>query len=123
VYEAMDRATGMPVAVKVLRSDDRGVLRQRFFREAEVLEQLAHPAIVRYIAHGTTDWGNHPYLVMEWLAGMTLAQRVKVEVLSVHDAMRVASRLASALACVHEQDVVHRDVKPANIVLELDRLD
>ena len=65
VYAARDRLTGEPVAVKVLvgqRSPDR------FVREANVLAELAHPGIVRYVAHGLATCGQH-YLGMEWLEG------------------------------------------------------
>src|SRR6185436_19171092 len=71
VFEAIDREGGARVAVKLLaRLADRA----RFAAEVEVLERLAHPAIVRYIRHGVTRDGE-PYLAMEWLVGESLSQR------------------------------------------------
>src|SRR5262245_25096113 len=81
VYRALDRWTGADVALKLLRrarDDDRA----RFEREARALAALSHPHVVRYIAHGTMADGV-PYLVMEWLAGETLAMRLERGPLSV----------------------------------------
>src|SRR5688572_13613769 len=99
VYRAIDEASGQPVAVKVLRgravTDER-----RFEREAAVLAALAHPGIVRYIAHGATGEGDL-YLVMEWIDGETLAQLLERRGLTVAESVAVAGRAADALAAAH----------------------
>lgn len=74
VYEALDRVTGEPVALKVLR-DAVGQHGSRLAREAEVLAELRHPAIVSYVAQGATDEGVF-YLAIEWIPGETLSQKL-----------------------------------------------
>ena len=115
VLEARDRDSGERVAIKVL--DGRALPdRQRFVAEAEILERLAHPRIVGYVAHGTTGRGE-PYLAMQWLDGETLAARLRRGPLSIDDTIALAGQLADALAYAHAQGVIHRDVKPANVML------
>ncbi len=113
VYRAEDRVTGEPVALKLLhgRGHDR-----RFAHEAHLLSQLAHPAIVRYVAHGVTA-DARPYLAMEWLEGELLSHRLLGGRLECADTVVLARRLAEGLAAAHASGVVHRDLKPSNIVV------
>jgi len=115
VYRAVDRASGERVAVKVMTgraADDVA----RFSREAEMLRRLEHPRIVRYIAHGTTEQGEL-YLVMEWLEGEDLEGRLSRGPLSLADSLRLARGVAEGLAVAHALGIVHRDVKPSNLLL------
>jgi tetratricopeptide (TPR) repeat protein len=113
VYRAHDRASGTIVALKLL-----GELaeRERFVREAEMLAHLDHPSIVRYVAHGELESGV-AFLAMEWLDGESLAERLRRESLSVDDALALAAHIARALGHAHARGIVHRDVKPSNIML------
>jgi len=116
VYEALDPALGQRLAVKLVqpgRSDDR---LERFAAEAEILETLDHPAIVAYVGHGTTPRGQ-PYIAMQWLDGHDLGHHLEAGPLSLRDAVVVARRLADGLAAAHRAGVIHRDLKPRNIVL------
>ena len=113
VYRARDAATGEPVAVKTLREVGEHEA-ERFAREAAVLVELAHPGIVRYVAHGS--WAHEPYLAMEWIDGVTLHDRLQKPV-GIAEAVGVARALAAALAAAHRHGVVHRDLKPANVML------
>ncbi len=113
VFEAIDRETRERVALKLVTS---AADRVRFTAEAEILEALEHPAIVKYVAHGETDDG-HPFLVMEWLVGENLATRLDRGRLSITEATTLGHRIAGALAHAHEVGVVHRDLKPSNIYL------
>jgi predicted ATPase len=118
VHRAIDTATGEAVAVKMLMHTDG-----RFPREWALLREISHPAVVRYLSHGTSVHGK-PYLVMEWLEGETLEARLERDRrLSLGDALALAIRLAEALASVHARKAVHRDVKPANVHLVNGRLD
>ncbi|HTB79218.1 MAG TPA: protein kinase, partial [Polyangiaceae bacterium] len=114
VYRALDAVTGVPVALKVMTT--YGKHEQRFAQEARVLAELNHPAIVRYVAHGETEQGQ-PYLAMEWLEGEDLAQRLATSRLTVGESLDVARRVADGLAAAHVRGLVHRDVKPSNVLL------
>jgi eukaryotic-like serine/threonine-protein kinase len=105
VFRALDSETGAPVAVKRVQSD-----LARFHREIEVLAAIDHPGIVRYVAHGPD------YLVMEWLEGETLAARLEERGLSLGETLAAVGSAAAALGEAHRRGVVHRDVKPTNLL-------
>jgi eukaryotic-like serine/threonine-protein kinase len=115
VYRARDPDSGRPVAVKVIRGVHPADL-ERFSREARTLAQIRHPGVVRSIEHGTTDAGD-PYLVMEWLDGEDLRDRLARTGLTIAESVTLARRVAEALAAVHERGLIHRDIKPGNLFL------
>jgi hypothetical protein len=115
VYQAMDRKTDRVVAVKILNVKsvtDVG----RFDQEANVLQELRHPGIVRYVDHGLTSHGD-PYIAMDWLEGETLEQRLARGKLAPAGAAHLAACVLEALAAAHATGIVHRDVKPSNVFL------
>ncbi len=114
VFRARD-SRGHPVAVKVLQLDMSGS-EERFQREIRVLAALRHRNIVRYIDSGITAY-HQPFLVLEWLDGCDLETLLRNQCLSVDETLVLAERMASALARAHEHKIVHRDVKPGNIVI------
>ncbi len=115
VYRALDERTGAPAAVKIVPRAGQ-LTSERFSREAQLLSRLEHPAIVRYLDHGTAD-GGELYLAMEWLDGEDLAHRLSARPLDLGETVALATRVAEALAFAHERGVVHRDIKPANLFL------
>jgi serine/threonine protein kinase/tetratricopeptide (TPR) repeat protein len=117
VYHGRDRETGASVAVKLLRERRSEDLDERFAREAGILAEIRHEAVVRYIAHGALPGGER-YLVMEWLEGEDLALRLARRGLTIAETLTLARRVAGALAELHARGVVHRDIKPANLFLE-----
>jgi tetratricopeptide (TPR) repeat protein len=121
VFRARDRSSGEVVAVKVL-SDERGLRTKRFVREIQLLAELSHPGIVRYISHGVTSAGKL-FLVMEWLDGEDLRARLQRGPLSVREAVDLAARVAEALGAAHARGIVHRDLKPSNLFLPGGRID
>ncbi len=117
VYRALDGRTGARVALKVMSSEDPAESQSaRFAAEIEALAQLAHPAIVAYVAHGADDAGT-PWLALELLDGETLEARLARGPLSVGETMTLAERVAGALEAAHRRGVVHRDLKPGNLFL------
>ena len=121
VYRAKDLARGGYVAVKVMDRVGRSY-RERFAREAALLAELSHPAIVGYVDHGSTDEGT-PYLVMDWLEGEDLSERLARGPLDPEGARRLVRRISDALAVAHARGVVHRDIKPSNLFLSGASLD
>ena len=115
VHRARDRKTGMQVAVKILILD-RELDVGRFGREASLLAQLHHDNIVGYVAHGTTTDGVH-YLAQEWVDGITLRTQLKTIGVTAREAVLIGSGIAAALAAAHQLGVIHRDVKPENLIL------
>ncbi len=117
VYRAMDEVTGQPVALKVIAISgvDAGE-EARFRREGRVLAGLRHPAIVQLVAFGQLDEGQ-PYVAMEWLEGEDIAQRQRRSPLPLGQCLEVAAQVADALAASHAAGIVHRDVKPSNVIL------
>ncbi|WP_394840844.1 protein kinase [Pendulispora brunnea] len=118
VYRARDQQRdGAMVALKVLAPTAYvRHLHERFTREASVLSQLRHPGIVSYIDHGTTPQGE-AFLVMEWLEGEDLDQRLARQGLTLPETVTVFRQIAEALSAAHRHGIVHRDLKPENIFL------
>jgi serine/threonine-protein kinase len=117
VYRAHDVRHERKVALKVLRSELSSTLGgERFLREIKVAARLQHPHILPL--HDSGEAGGSLYFVMPLVEGETLRSRLTREgQLPVDEALRIASEVADALHYAHERDIVHRDVKPENIML------
>ena len=118
IYKARDRKLDMPVAIKVPFRHMEGDIASatRFEREEEIGKSLHHPSVLKIIP--IEEPKSRPYIVMELLSGQTLAELLKEsKPLPEADAVAIASRVCDALDYLHKQNVVHRDLKPQNIML------
>lgn len=118
VYVARDPFVNRRVAIKVLShklvSDT--LFHEHFQREAEVIASLEHDCIVPIFDFG---WhGNQPYIVMRHMTGGTFQDRIDGEKLRLSDLARIISRVAEGLDAAHKNDIIHRDVKPSNILFD-----
>ena len=117
VYEAKDTRLGRMVAIKVLPAElsDDIVFKARFEQEAKAIARLQHPHICTL--HDIGFEGSLSYLVLEYLDGETLAQRLRREALPLAQALRIAIEVGEALDEAHRRGIIHRDLKPGNIML------
>ena len=117
VYKARDTRLNRTVAIKVLprHLSERADLRQRFEREARAIASLNHPQICALYDIGREDGTD--FLVMEYLEGETLSKRLKKGALPTAQLLRTAIEIATGLDQAHRQGVIHRDLKPGNIML------
>ncbi|MFH1638887.1 MAG: protein kinase, partial [Chloroflexota bacterium] len=117
VYRATDTALGRPVALKVLPQHYTfdGDFVDRFVREARSSAKVQHPNIVTIYEAGEAD-GIY-YIAMSLIAGETLSARLEKERVDEKEAVRIAGKIALALDHAHEKSLVHRDIKPGNIII------
>jgi len=117
VYKARDTRLNRIVAIKTVPSRDSGsIARERTEHEARAVAALNHPHICTLY-----DLGHHEgldFLVMQYVEGETLADRLSQGRLTIDETVRYADQIASALAAAHRSGIIHRDVKPANIMLD-----
>jgi len=119
VFRGFNIHTGQRVALKFLRTDftDDPDTRELFRREATILAELHHEAIVRYLGYSFDPALKREYLVMEFVEGVSLKRRLAGGPLSAAQVLALKTRLASGLAAAHRLGVVHRDISPDNVVL------
>src|ERR1700761_718895 len=119
VYRAMDVTLEREVAIKLMNREvasDSDQL-ERFRREARAVAQLSHPHIVGVIDAGEDD--GRPYIVLEYVEGETLKDRIRrLGRLPITEAVAYAIEIARALGAAHAQHIVHRDVKPQNVLID-----
>src|SRR5919201_3208375 len=120
VYACVDEVLGREVAVKILSARFCGdtTMRRRFLREARLAASLGdHPHVVT--VHDLGEWNGRPYIVMELAAGGSVAQRLRNGTPPRPQALAWLAQAADALDAAHAAGLVHRDVKPANLLLDV----
>lgn len=117
VYRARDTRLHRTVAIKVLPAElsQNLQLKQRFEREARVISTLSHPHICTL--HDVGSLGDTSFLVMEYLEGRTLAERIAKGRLPLEEALKYAVQICEALDVAHQSGIIHRDLKPGNIII------
>lgn len=121
VFQARDTVLGRFVAVKVPRSERFSTAEdeERFEREARAAAALEHPGIVRVLEFGRSQ--TFPYIVTEFVQGITLADALTGRRFSFHETAQIVAQVAEALDHAHQKKVIHRDVKPSNIMLAVEQ--
>jgi eukaryotic-like serine/threonine-protein kinase len=116
VHRAVDERLRRPVALKVFRLEANADLVPRFVAEARLLARLHHPGLVEIFDYGHVTQG--PYLALELISGPTLRSLISSGPLPFAETMRIGRSVADTLSYIHAAGVVHRDVKPSNILLD-----
>jgi serine/threonine-protein kinase len=120
IFKATDAVSKEDVAIKIpfLQYESDPGFYSRFVREGEIGSKLDHPYILKFVP---VENRSRPYLVTEYLRGYTLAHLLKsVNRMPEADALKIASRICDALSYLHGNDVIHRDLKPQNVMICLD---
>src|SRR5689334_12326297 len=117
VYRARRTGSEEEVAIKVIKlgMDSDKILR-RFHNERRIVASLDHPHIARLLDAGATPDGL-PYFVMEYIPGLPITRYCDTNRLSIADRLRLFQKVCGAVQCAHESNIVHRDVKPENILV------
>src|SRR5271167_2415127 len=117
VYRARDTRLDRIVAIKILSThlSSNPEIKQRFEREARAISSLNHPNICHLYDIGSQDGTD--YLVMEFLEGETLSERLGKGPLPLNEILKIGIAMAEALSVAHRQGIVHRDLKPGNVML------
>jgi predicted ATPase len=116
VFRASDTRLARKVAIKAIRAGRSAAgLELRFLGEARAASALNHPNIITIYDVGTLE--GQPYIVMEWIEGQTLRQKLAQGPLSIPEVLGIASQILDALAAAHESGIIHRDLKPENIMV------
>lgn len=120
IFAAVDSRTGKEVALKLLSSESLNdpTIRARYQREVQIIATLNHPAIVPVLEFG--EYENQLYVVMPWMTGGSLKQRLAEGALPLEEAFGILEQLAPALDAVHELGILHGDIKPSNILFDAD---
>ena len=118
VHRARQKSLNRIVAIKSIRSDATLPQRSRFRAEAEAAALLQHPNIVQIFEVGAQD--DVQFISMEYVSGTTLEQSIRADTYSIHDAAQLILTLAEAMEYAHQHGVIHRDLKPGNILLRED---
>ena len=119
VFLARDETLDRPVAVKVMHREmsEQPDQLERFRQEARAVAKLSHPNVVSVIDAG--EDGGHPYIVFEYVEGETLKQRIsRIGALDVQEAIAYAIEVARGLSVAHARNLVHRDIKPQNVLID-----
>ncbi len=121
VYQARDTDLGRIVAIKIPRSERFSTVedQERFEREARAAAALEHPGIVRVLEFGRSE--AYPYIVTEFVQGITLADALTGRRFGFRETAHVVAQVAEALEHAHQRKVIHRDVKPSNIMLAMEQ--
>ncbi|MBZ0307219.1 MAG: protein kinase [Anaerolineae bacterium] len=118
VYKAFHAALNRYVAMKVLHPSfqEDETFYSRFKREAQIVAQLEHPNIVP--VYDFSEHNSNPYLVMKFIEGDTLKHRIRRQKLTLEETLKYMTAVAEALTYAHERDILHRDVKPSNVMID-----
>lgn len=121
VYLAMQKSLERPVAIKILDATliDDAIIQKQFKQESKLIACLNHPNIVQVIDQGITESGL-PYFVMPFIKSISLTSILSREDISITRKMDILIQICSALAYAHRNNVVHRDIKPDNVLIDYD---
>ena len=119
LYRGIQTSLGRPVAIKVMKGALSGTpeAHEMFEWESRIVARLDHPHIIRVIDRGLTS-DEMPYFVMDYVEGLTLKDAMKSNKLSDRRKLRIIMQVAKALGYAHKNNVIHRDIKPGNILLD-----
>ena len=119
VYEAEHQYLNRRVAVKLLHPEvvDNPLAAERLRREAQAAGAMGHPNIVRVEDFGLRWKMARLFLVLEWLAGESLAERLSRGILDPEETLRIADEICCGLTAAHNAGIIHRDLKPENVFL------